>query len=378
MVARMGLALTPAEATQAEVFFRFYYYFENFLYFSATTLCCYDWCLTLGREIDLIWKSEQSLVTILFYGLRYPAVLNTVIELLSRITWRSWQSNARFAVALLAPYRSQYQLNESSYSCAILLRTQVAFAAIILTSAAVFASLRIYAVFDRNRWIAIAVLLLGLIYPFIVVFVFSYSTPVVSGFLGYQVCTIGTAGGDATDDVDWSVSHSTILNASVQNISTQDPHVGHFEGQDGYGYHAPRQYARFLISFELMLKLKVSTTVLYVGRTLSIVHATGHMNITIGGLYCTCEFIEVWQLWSTILTSVLLTRLTLDLRDAGPLGSDRSRTTSTQGGSEPATLDGESHETIELDTGISPIWMSTHTGTDAAVIDQEVATVPPE
>ncbi|KAH9836385.1 uncharacterized protein C8Q71DRAFT_858367 [Rhodofomes roseus] len=377
MVARMGLALTPAEATQAEVFFRFYYYFENFLYFSATTLCCYDWCLTLGREIDLIWKSEQSLVTILFYGLRYPAVLNTVIELLSRITWRSWQSNARFAVALLAPYRSQYQLNESSYSCAILLRTQVAFAAIILTSAAVFASLRIYAVFDRNRWIAIAVLLLGLIYPFIVVFVFSYSTPVVSGFLGYQVCTIGTAGGDATDDVDWSTWAHFMMGARAAALLSD----GLVMVLTAFKTFRIKTRTSVTSRGRMVTDIMLRDTLLYF-TLLCIVNitgiATGHMNITIGGLYCTCEFIEVWQLWSTILTSVLLTRLTLDLRDAGPLGSDRSGTTSTQGGSEPATLDGESHETIELDTGISPIWMSTHTGTDAAVIDQEVATVPPE
>ncbi|KAH9922472.1 uncharacterized protein B0H18DRAFT_879319, partial [Fomitopsis serialis] len=89
-------------------------------------LCCYDWCLTFDREVNLIWKSKLSPITVLFCFLRYPAVLNTAVELLSRASWR-WQSNSLF-----------------------------------------FASLRIYAIFDRNAWIAAAVLLLGLANPVII------------------------------------------------------------------------------------------------------------------------------------------------------------------------------------------------------------------
>lgn len=71
----------------------------------AVALCCYDWFLTLDREVESIWKTEQSLVTILFYGIRYPAILNTVIELLTRISWPSWQSNFvsfTFSMGLIA------------------------------------------------------------------------------------------------------------------------------------------------------------------------------------------------------------------------------------------------------------------------------------
>ncbi|KAH9922458.1 uncharacterized protein B0H18DRAFT_879372, partial [Fomitopsis serialis] len=90
-------------------------------------LCCYDWMLTFGHEVDLIWKSKQSPVTILFYGIRYPALLNTVIEMLSRISWRSWHQPTAFG------------------------------------------SLRIYATFDRNPWIVITVLLIGVVNPIITV-----------------------------------------------------------------------------------------------------------------------------------------------------------------------------------------------------------------
>ncbi|KZT07009.1 uncharacterized protein LAESUDRAFT_652332, partial [Laetiporus sulphureus 93-53] len=55
-------------------------------------LCCYDYILTLDREIKFIWKADLSLATSLYYASRYAALSNTIIVLLTRIAWTSWQT----------------------------------------------------------------------------------------------------------------------------------------------------------------------------------------------------------------------------------------------------------------------------------------------
>ncbi|KAI0729821.1 hypothetical protein C8Q72DRAFT_883918 [Fomitopsis betulina] len=274
MAAQGSVSLTPAEANAAESFLLFYYYFENSLYWSATTLCCYDWFLTLDREVESIWKTEQSLVTILFYGIRYPAILNTVIELLTRISWPSWQSNFRCG------FSSQELSRCINYLSQLL-----------------FASLRIYAVFNRNIWIASIVLLLGILNPVLTTYVFMHSVPVLDGFMEYQVCTLALSPGDR---------------------------------------EAVYSLYRLLCVFNVL------------GL------ATGHLTLTIRGIFCDCEFIEAWQFWTAILNSVLLSRLTLDIRDTSR-PEDRSLPTSGLL-STSTSPDGETtEEAIELDTEVS-LW----------------------
>lgn len=83
---------------------------QSMLYFSATgtphwkflpcsklrypsALCCYDYCLTLGDEIQYVWRNKPSISTILFCGFRYPAVVNTVFMILGLHAWLSWQND---------------------------------------------------------------------------------------------------------------------------------------------------------------------------------------------------------------------------------------------------------------------------------------------
>ncbi|KAI0729807.1 hypothetical protein C8Q72DRAFT_777325 [Fomitopsis betulina] len=68
-------------------------------YLSA--LCCYDYCLTLGREVDLIWRGRLSLASVLFYVLRYSALLDTVLVMLGYLSWPSWQTtHVRYSLCL--------------------------------------------------------------------------------------------------------------------------------------------------------------------------------------------------------------------------------------------------------------------------------------
>ncbi|KZT04436.1 uncharacterized protein LAESUDRAFT_657844, partial [Laetiporus sulphureus 93-53] len=89
---------------------------------------CYDYILTLDREIKFIWKADLSLATSLFYAFRYAALSNTII------------------VLLICSFCDWYMKRD-------------------LTIWTVFAALRVYAIFSRNKWMFGLVLLSGMINP---------------------------------------------------------------------------------------------------------------------------------------------------------------------------------------------------------------------
>ncbi|KAI0325335.1 hypothetical protein GY45DRAFT_254178 [Cubamyces sp. BRFM 1775] len=51
---------------------------EYMSYFAAIALSCYDYGLTLEREIRLVWRRGFSTSSILYYAVRYSAVLGTL------------------------------------------------------------------------------------------------------------------------------------------------------------------------------------------------------------------------------------------------------------------------------------------------------------
>ncbi|PCH39343.1 hypothetical protein WOLCODRAFT_85389, partial [Wolfiporia cocos MD-104 SS10] len=59
---------------------------------------CYDYFLTLDREIKFIWKADLSFATLLFYLCRYPILSNALLEVLGRVTW-GWQNVERYEVS---------------------------------------------------------------------------------------------------------------------------------------------------------------------------------------------------------------------------------------------------------------------------------------
>ncbi|EPT00579.1 hypothetical protein FOMPIDRAFT_1122418, partial [Fomitopsis schrenkii] len=122
-------------------------------------LCCYDYCLTLGREVELVWSGKLSLASVLFYALRYSALLDTVLVMLGYLSWPAWQT----------------------------------------TRVRLFTALRVYALFHKSIRLFGVTLALGFITPIILTYSFIRSTPYllqVTPF--YSVCYIETAGADRT------------------------------------------------------------------------------------------------------------------------------------------------------------------------------------
>lgn len=55
-----------------------------FSYFSvaASAGAMYDWVLTFGQEVELIWKQRWSLMTVLFLSVRYLAIIYAALIVL--------------------------------------------------------------------------------------------------------------------------------------------------------------------------------------------------------------------------------------------------------------------------------------------------------
>lgn len=62
------------------------------LLMPSAAVWCYDYTLTVDREIRYFWGSKWSFNRVLFIGYRYPALVNTGIDFLANLPWSSWQN----------------------------------------------------------------------------------------------------------------------------------------------------------------------------------------------------------------------------------------------------------------------------------------------
>ncbi|PCH40202.1 hypothetical protein WOLCODRAFT_68308, partial [Wolfiporia cocos MD-104 SS10] len=127
-----------------------------------SAVSCYDYLLTLDREIKFIWKVGLSFTTIFFYSYRYPILLNAILEILGRVMW-SWQN-----------------VPDSPRTVCIALAQ----------GSPVFASLRVYAMYGRREWLFVVVLLIGLLSPTIWIYVFITTSPRQNGINGFWSCKL--------------------------------------------------------------------------------------------------------------------------------------------------------------------------------------------
>ncbi|EPT00573.1 hypothetical protein FOMPIDRAFT_1108111, partial [Fomitopsis schrenkii] len=134
-------------------------------------LCCYDFCLTFTREIKFMWKLKPSAVSLLFFTLRYPALLNTIMVVFGYLSWGTWQTQL----------------------VSMMMRLEMVGDVLILASSTIFTALRIYALCACNNWKLVWMLVLGLINPVMSTFTFVLSTPYLAHITPhYQTCDIDT------------------------------------------------------------------------------------------------------------------------------------------------------------------------------------------
>ncbi|KAG2030842.1 hypothetical protein BDR03DRAFT_158559 [Suillus americanus] len=116
---------------------------------AAAAVVTYDWTLTFGQEIELIWRQRWSLMTVLYLSVRYLGMLYTVSNVLSgvqtisltdavsRIMYETWNWThvvvfPMLGVIVVARLHAMYQRSRK-----ILISLVITFLAIIIFSGVV-------------------------------------------------------------------------------------------------------------------------------------------------------------------------------------------------------------------------------------------------
>ncbi|KIK31786.1 hypothetical protein CY34DRAFT_19572 [Suillus luteus UH-Slu-Lm8-n1] len=56
--------------------------FYSYWIVAAGVVVAYDWVLTVGQEIELIWRQRWSLMTVLYFVIRYIGIPFSVVNVL--------------------------------------------------------------------------------------------------------------------------------------------------------------------------------------------------------------------------------------------------------------------------------------------------------
>ncbi|KZT65323.1 hypothetical protein DAEQUDRAFT_759451 [Daedalea quercina L-15889] len=297
---------------------RAYVFFSNDMAWAAT-----------DKEIEYFWCTRWSLNRVLFVGYRYPALLNMVLEFLTNLTL-SWQNYWRCETYTSACdwLRTMPMTMTSGHSCGILLHFQMTLTIIISVSGTSFAALRVYALFNYNRALFAVVLLSGLLNPAIFVYIFTRSIPARVSTI--QGCSLSIVGGSRSYEKGTMLARAaSVLSDGIVLVLTLMK--THLKSDDVTQLSQLNRNVRGI----LLRNSSVCFAFLCVINVIGI--GTARMTVTI----------QIIQTWISILTSVLLSRLALDLRETTTL--ELADTTEIAGNVTLETLDFV-HRTDDLDS----------------------------
>ncbi|KZT07142.1 uncharacterized protein LAESUDRAFT_749510 [Laetiporus sulphureus 93-53] len=253
---------------------------ENFLelslYTSAKVLVLYDYLLTIGDEYHYIWKARLSFPCVLFYACRYSAVLSCAVTVWSMMSLATWSTPA---------------------SCIAIMILQMVCDTVLLTSAAVFAALRIYAIYRGSKSVFALVLLLSLVNPALT----SYSFVVTR-------------------------SHALLLPDSQATCWVTSSISGSIYDKWVIGGRAASVLADIIVFVLTWLETRQSREnslenglhnlmLINTAWSFAILSVTNVVSIAICHLDAT-SFSEPFAVWTAALTSMTLSRLMLNLRKA--------------------------------------------------------------
>ncbi|KAG2129652.1 uncharacterized protein EDB93DRAFT_1256192 [Suillus bovinus] len=61
------------------------YRFSSYFTLAAVVAVVYDWALTFGQEVELVWRQRWSLMTFLYLGVRYLGILSAALTVLNSL-----------------------------------------------------------------------------------------------------------------------------------------------------------------------------------------------------------------------------------------------------------------------------------------------------
>ncbi|KAG2047088.1 hypothetical protein BDR06DRAFT_1014184 [Suillus hirtellus] len=77
------------------------YRLSSYFAVAACVAVMYDWALTFGQEVELIWRQRWSLMTAMYLGARYLGILSVGLYILSWIIFIVWDWMGIVVIAML-------------------------------------------------------------------------------------------------------------------------------------------------------------------------------------------------------------------------------------------------------------------------------------
>ncbi|KAG2351971.1 hypothetical protein BDR07DRAFT_1440369 [Suillus spraguei] len=56
--------------------------FSSYFTIASVIVVTYDWVLTFGQEVELVWRQRWSLMTVLYLAVRYLGIFYAVLVML--------------------------------------------------------------------------------------------------------------------------------------------------------------------------------------------------------------------------------------------------------------------------------------------------------
>ncbi|KAI0765825.1 hypothetical protein BC629DRAFT_1648404 [Irpex lacteus] len=127
----------------------------NYFRIAAIALSVYEYAITLPQERRRMWQRKLSLASVLFFVNRYAIILENALMLASMAIWAGPDTSL------------------ANRTCAVMSRLAIVCGCLIILSLTVFASVRTYVLWNRNKYIFALVLFLGLIKPICAIYLIS-------------------------------------------------------------------------------------------------------------------------------------------------------------------------------------------------------------
>ncbi|KAG2103764.1 uncharacterized protein F5147DRAFT_275300 [Suillus discolor] len=119
----------------------------------AGVVVVYDWVLTLGQEIELIWRQRWSLMTVLYLTIRYMGILYSVINVLktmpsvsltdavsiimySAVSWINTALTAMLGVIMVARLHAMYKGSRTMLMILVIIFLAVNIACVVMAAMA--------------------------------------------------------------------------------------------------------------------------------------------------------------------------------------------------------------------------------------------------
>ncbi|KAG1754698.1 hypothetical protein EDD22DRAFT_957419 [Suillus occidentalis] len=104
---------------------------------AAGVVVAYDWVLTVGQEIELIWRQRWSLMTVLYLVIRYIGIFYSVVNVLGNIldyiiNWTNVVMAAMLGVIMIARLYAMYQGSRTMLIFLVIIFLAVNIACVVL------------------------------------------------------------------------------------------------------------------------------------------------------------------------------------------------------------------------------------------------------